>query len=71
MHESDTHLAILDEGQEKATRNDILVVGEERFGHCDESVRSQLSAVTDLDRLNRMLRRAVKAASWEEILETP
>ena len=31
MHESDTYLAILDEGQEKATREDILVVGEERI----------------------------------------
>ncbi len=32
MDESDTYLIILDEGQEKATREDILVVGEERFG---------------------------------------
>jgi hypothetical protein len=32
MHESGTYLAILDEGQEKATREDILLVGEERFG---------------------------------------
>src|SRR5205823_5944186 len=32
MQESDTYLMILDEGQEKATRADILVVGEERFG---------------------------------------
>ena len=31
MHESDTYLAILDEGQEKATREDILIFGEARF----------------------------------------
>ena len=71
MHESDTYLAILDEWEEKATREDILVVGEERFGPPEEAVRVQLANITDLGRLRRMHRRAVKAASWQEILETP
>jgi len=70
MHESDTFLAILDEGQEKATRYNILVVGEERFGFPPDAVRSQLDNVTDLARLRRMVRRAVKAADWQEILDT-
>jgi hypothetical protein len=70
MHESDTYLAILDEGQEKATRENILVVGEERLGPPDEAIRSQLSNITDLDRLKRMIRRAAKAGNWQEILET-
>ncbi|HUY35748.1 MAG TPA: hypothetical protein VMV69_23595 [Pirellulales bacterium] len=71
MQESDTYLMILDEGQERATREAILVVGDERLGPSGEAMRSRLSNVTDLDRLKRMLRRAVKAASWQEILETP
>jgi hypothetical protein len=71
MHESDTFLAILDEGQEKATRDDILVVGEERLGAPGESIRNQLANITDLTRLKRMIRRAAKAASWQEILDTP
>jgi hypothetical protein len=71
MQESDTYLMILDEGREKATREDIMVVGEERLGSPDEAVRVQLGNVTDLDRLKRMLRRSVKAANWQEILETP
>jgi len=71
MQESDTYLAILDEGQEKAIREAILVVGEERLGAADAAVRSQLSYVTDLDHLKRMIRRSAKAASWQEILETP
>ena len=70
MQESDTYLMILDEGQEKATRADILVVGEERFGSADEAVREQLANITDLERLRRMHRRAVKAANWQEILQT-
>ena len=71
MQESDTYLMILDEGQEKATRAAILVVGEERFGSADEAVREQLANITDLERLRRMHRRAVKAATWQEILQTP
>lgn len=70
MHESDTYLAILDEGQEKRAREDILLVGEERLGPPDESSKVQLNTVTDLERLKRMLRRAVTAAGWHEILAT-
>jgi hypothetical protein len=71
MQESDTFLMILDEGREKQVREDILVVGEERFGPPSESVNEQLNTIKDLDRLKRMHRRAVKAASWQEILDTP
>ena len=75
MHESDTYLAILEEGMEKgmekATREDILLFGEERFGPAEESVKAQLNTITDLDRLKRMVRRTAKAASWQEVLETP
>lgn len=70
MHESDTYLMILEEGEEKARREDILDVGEERFGPCDEAVRTALAGISDLARLKRMVRRAVKAASWQEIVET-
>ena len=71
MQESDTYLAILDEGQEKATRASIFAVGEERLGTPDESIKGQLNHITDLPRLMRMVRRAAKAATWQEILATP
>lgn len=71
MQESDTYLMILDEGREKGAREDILLVGEERLGPPDETVKTQLNAVTELDRLKRMVRRAAKAGTWQEILETP
>jgi hypothetical protein len=71
MPESDTYLMILEEGQEKARREDILEFGEQRLGPCDEAVRSTLAAVTDLGRLKRMVRRAATAGSWQEIIETP
>jgi hypothetical protein len=34
-------------------------------------VRKALASVSDLARLKRMVRRAVKASSWQEIIETP
>jgi hypothetical protein len=71
MRESDTYLAILDEGREEGAREDILIVGEERLGPPTESLRAQLGAVTDLPRLKRMVRRAAKATSWQEIVDTP
>jgi hypothetical protein len=71
MQESDTYLMILDEGQEKARREDILLFGEGRFGPPDESIKVHLSQITDLERLTRMVRRASTATSWKEILDTP
>jgi hypothetical protein len=71
MHESDTYLAILDEGQEKARREDILLVGGKRLGPPDESAKARLDSITDLERLGRMIVQAVTAASWQEILDTP
>jgi hypothetical protein len=79
MQESDTYLAILEEGEEKgqkkgreeATRESILAFGEERLGTPNASITAQLGSITDLSRLQRMVRRAAKAASWQEILDTP
>jgi hypothetical protein len=48
MQDSDTYLAIIEEGQVKCARDAILIVGEERLGPPTESLRAQLGAVTDL-----------------------
>jgi hypothetical protein len=71
MEESDTYLMILDQGQEKALREMILILGEDRLGPPGESVTSDLKNITDLDRLKRIARQTPKAASWQEILATP
>ena len=71
LEESDTYLMILEQGEERGRRADILMVGEERFGAADEPVRDHLANLTDLERLKRMLRKAVTAATWQEILDTP
>jgi hypothetical protein len=71
MQESDTYLMILEEGQEKALREMILLQTEDQFGAPDDSVKAQLNSVTDLDRLKRMGRKTPKAANWQEALATP
>ena len=75
LEESDTYLMILEQGEERgevrATRRDILLVGEARLGIAPESVKDQLADVEDVERLARMVQRAVTAATWDEILATP
>ena len=71
MHESDTYQAILDEGQAKATREVILVWGEDRFVPPDESAKARLNNITDLSRLKRIARQTPKAAGWQDVLDTP
>jgi hypothetical protein len=71
MQESDTYLMILDEGQEKCVREIILIQSEDRFGPLEESVKARLNKITDLDRLKRIARQTPKAASWQELLDTP
>jgi nucleoside-diphosphate-sugar epimerase len=41
MQEPDTYLMILEEGQQKATRENILIVGEERLGPPEEAALSR------------------------------
>lgn len=71
MQESDTYLAILDEGREKHARQADMLVGQVKCGSPPDEVKSRLEKIRDLERLDRMLRRAVTAANWNEILETP
>lgn len=70
MQESDTYLMILEEGEERRAKKCIMLAGEERLGKPDDSVKSQLDAVGDLERLDRMMRCALRAGSWQEIVET-
>jgi hypothetical protein len=71
MEESDTYLAIIDEGQAKANRKTILRIGEKRLGVAGDAVKAQLLNITDVERLERMINSAMEAANWEEILQTP
>ena len=71
MHESDTYLAIIDEGQMKFAREVILLVGGDRLGPPEEWVKPKLNSVLDQDRLTRIVRGITNAATWQGIFDTP
>jgi hypothetical protein len=71
MKDSDTYLAILEEGEEIRAKKDILRLGQERFGRPDESTTAKLNGMNDLDRLDRVIGRLLSATSWQDLLDTP
>ena len=71
MEESDTFLMILDQGRERQAKKDILLVGEARLGSAAEPIKAAIDHISDLERLDRMIRCAAIATNWQEILNTP
>jgi hypothetical protein len=71
MRESDTFLAILDEGREIQTRHLIRRIAKRKLGEPDEQTVTCLEGITDLERLERIHDRAGEASSWQDLLDTP
>ncbi len=71
MHDSDTYMAIIDEGREAQAKSVLLRLGQKRFGPATESVKTGLEALADIDRLDRLIDRLDEAGSWQELLDTP
>jgi hypothetical protein len=74
MQESDTYMAIVDEGREAELKAAILRNGEKRFGPPGEAITARLNAISeDVERLRRLLDRIVDrtATSWQDLLDTP
>jgi hypothetical protein len=71
MEESDTYLAIIDEGREKEVKRGIMSLGKQRFGAPNEAIESKLKAIIVLERLERIIDRIFDATSWQDLLDTP
>ncbi len=71
MRESDTFLAILDEGREIQARRDIRRLAQRKLGEPDEATVTRLEGITDIERLERIHDRAADASSWKDLLDTP
>jgi hypothetical protein len=77
MKESDTYLAILEEGEargEKKFRTDearriLLRLGSRRFGAPDAATQAAVEAITFLERLEQMADRILEVESWQELLK--
>jgi hypothetical protein len=74
MRESDTYMAILEEGAKegelRAMRRVLLRQGRIRFGDPEASVRGALETITDIERLERLTERLLVAKDWHELLQT-
>jgi len=71
MHESDTYLAILDEGAVKAFRKLLLRLGQKKFGPASDDVVTAIQGVEDQERLERLIERYTELSSWQELLQVP
>jgi hypothetical protein len=73
MQDSDTYLAILEEGEEAKAKKVIIRQGQKRYGPPGEEITSKLDGITGLDRLDRLIDRLfdATATSWQELLDTP
>jgi len=71
MRESDTYLAILDEGREMEARRLIRLLAKRTLGEPDKPAIMRLEGITDIDRLERIVDRAMEAPNWQDLLDTP
>ena len=71
MRESETYMAILEEGHLEEVKKLIVRLGRKSLGAPDETVIATLSGMTDLERLERILERLEDVQDWQELLATP
>ena len=71
MLESDTYLAILDEGAIKALRKLLLRLGEKKFGFASGDVVTIVQGIEDLEWLERLFIAHAELSSWRELLQVP
>jgi hypothetical protein len=71
MHESDTYLAILDEGALQQTRKLVLRQGQKKFGPPPDAVVTAVKGIAELERLERLHERILDVSSWQELLQLP
>ncbi|HLK59698.1 MAG TPA: DUF4351 domain-containing protein [Chthonomonadaceae bacterium] len=72
MKESDTYMAILEEGEAKGEikgeRNLLLLLGRKRLGEPDAAMLAALEAITSPKRLEQLGERLLDVESWAELL---
>jgi hypothetical protein len=71
MRESETYMAILEEGAIATAKKFILRLGQKSLGVPSESVTAALAAIEDQERLERIHDRLGEVKTWQELLETP
>jgi hypothetical protein len=69
MKESSTYQAIVREGRIEEARKNVQQLGEEKFEQAPPAqIQTTLESLTDLDQLERLLKRILNVETWEELL---
>jgi hypothetical protein len=68
MQITETYQFILDEGAVKHARQLILKMGREQIGEPTDKQKNKLSAIEDLERLDRIALKVLTAKSWDSLL---
>jgi hypothetical protein len=68
MEESSTYRAIVRRGEIAGERRILLKVGEVKFGPPDAEARAALERITEVQELDELAVRFVKANTWQEWL---
>lgn len=70
MRESDTYLAIVEEGSIAEVRKLIVSLGKKWLGTPDPTIITALNGITDLENLERIHQRLGEVKTWQELLTT-
>jgi hypothetical protein len=70
MRDSDTYMAIIDEGREIGFKWSILSLGQKKFGPPSAPISARIEDLSDIDHLERILDRMLEACTWEDLLNT-
>jgi hypothetical protein len=71
MYEMTAWDEAIEEGEVRRCVKTVLRQGSKRFGVPGAEIESEVSAIKDLDRLERLLDAILTAKSWQELLATP
>jgi hypothetical protein len=75
MEESVTYQAILRRGEAKGSiksrREDLLLIGNKRFGVPDDRIMESIKKIEDDDRLKRLMEKLLEVSTWDDLLASP
>lgn len=71
MKESVTYQAIVEKGEIKGRKENLLIIGNKRFGSPEKRIAEAIEMIEDHPRLNRMIERSLDVSSWDELISIP
>ncbi|MHB1425927.1 MAG: hypothetical protein ACYC3I_22415 [Gemmataceae bacterium] len=69
MEESRTYQAIIRKGRLSEARQFLVRLGQKRFGPAEEAAEAALNAIEDVKRLEKLAKRILHVAIWQELLQ--